>query len=470
MRIVARREWTPRGGHVIDWVADEHTVAAATIAAAGEPHPVGPSFLQRDHITAVAATRASGRTHRAYTCAAVTVAGTLDEPRMTLALNGFLRDHHGLRSTFRTSGNEITRHVVDAQDIALRAHHRDIADHEIAGHVDMRLSSEAVFDSFPGVIFGAIVRDDSSDLYFGIDHAFGDGSSQVIGLAEILARYGGQDVPVAGSHIDYVAAEFAAATQVRPTSPELDEWVEALRPTGGRLPAFALDLGLDDGEPQPVRIRRAQLADADDAEAIAHAASAAGTGFTAAVYAALAVTDRHLSGRDSYCTATVLSTRSAEHTSSQGWYCTFAPVAFDVRGADAVDVLADAADGLARARRLARTPAHAALRHLIAARRLDPAVLASPQMVSYLDFRWFPGQRELADAVLFTGEGRTRNASLWISRDHDGLWIATQCPDNPVARESVTRYFDTLRATLATMVTSPMSARTSSAPALGIGA
>ncbi|MDL9935712.1 condensation domain-containing protein [Gordonia sp. ABSL1-1] len=464
MRIVARREWHPEAGTVVDWVPTARTINAAKGAP---PHPVPVSFLQRDHITGVLAARAEDRPHRAYTCAAVQVPGRFDESRLTAALTSFLRDHPGLRCVFRADGEQLTRHLIVAGDVELTTEHPVVADRDIAAHIDARLARSAVFDSFPAVVFGAVVRHDGFDLYFGIDHAFGDGSSQAIGIADILDRYHGGAGFRSGSHIDHVATEYALAGQIAERDAEVAEWADALRPTDGRLPGFALDLGLEQTAagpvPQRVRIRRAQLADAEDTEAIAAVAAAAGTGFTAAVYAALALADRELGGRDHFATATVLSTRgSAEHQLAQGWYCNFAPVAFPVQGATLREVIGDAAAGLSRARRLSALPAHAVLATLIGTGRVDPSVAGSPQMVSYLDFRWFPAQRELSDAVLFTGEGRTRNASQWISRDHDGLWIATQCPDNPVAGAAVTRYFDTVRAHLTAALTAPV--------AIGLGA
>ncbi|MGB3370920.1 MAG: hypothetical protein WBA81_09895, partial [Rhodococcus sp. (in: high G+C Gram-positive bacteria)] len=50
----------------------------------------------------------------------------------------------------------------------------------------------------------------------------------------------------------------------------------------------------------------------------------------------------------------------------------------------------------------------------------------------------------------FTGEGRTSNASMWINRDADHLYLVAQVPDNDVAAQSVDRYHSHLQAVLET--------------------
>lgn len=457
MKVIAVADWHPAPGTIIEWTPTPATVAAA---ASAPRHPVGPSFLQRDHISAVAAARAAGRTHRAYTCAAVTVGGPLDIDAMNSALTEFIRAHEGLRCTFRvdpTVPGDIARHVVPASAIVLKGRQASDASSDISAHLDLRLPDTAVFDAFPGVTFGAVARADSFDLYFAMDHAFGDGSSQILGLAEIISRYrnpvsgwlaaGAEGSAEHGSHVEHTAAEFGRAGALTVSSPAVENWRDALGRTGGSIPAFPLPLGIDD-DPQPVAIQCEPLVDAARADVLSEHARTVGTSLAAVVYAGLALTEREVAGREVYSTATVLATRSAQHVLSQGWYCNFAPIAFPIDGTTLDDVLPSAAASLARAKELSADPVHGALGVLIGAGELDPSVVASPQMVTFIDFRWFPLQEELRDAVLFTGEGRTRNASVWITRDHDGLRINTQRPDNAVASASVTRYFATLRGIL----------------------
>ncbi|GAB18891.1 hypothetical protein GOEFS_069_00170 [Gordonia effusa NBRC 100432] len=449
MRIAAARDWQPRPGILIDWVPTPETVAAA---AAASVHPIGPSFLQRDHINTVVAERAAGIEHRAFTCAAVPVAEPLDVDRMTFALNGFLRDHEGWRSTFRADGDDISRRVVDAADVTVVPLTRESTN--AATHLAQRLPTDAIFDAFPAVAFGVVSREDSFDLYFAIDHAFGDASSQAIGLAEILARYhrpSEQPWPAGApaSHLDHTAAEFASAAALTIDTPSVQVWRNILQRNNNHLPDFPLDLGIVAGEPQPVHIALEHIADSVSTEQLSNAARAVGIGFSSMVFAALAATERQLAGRDHYTTATVFSTRAGAHLGAQGWYINFVPVSFPVRGPRLSDVAADAAHGLATARSMVADPVHGALGALIMAGELDPSVITNPQMVSYLDFRWFPAADELREAIIFTGEGVTDHASIWIFRTEDGLHAGSQHPDNPVAAQAISTYFDTFREVLA---------------------
>ncbi|WP_341256889.1 MULTISPECIES: condensation domain-containing protein [Gordonia] len=450
MRIAAGREWRPATGTVVDWTPTDATVDAGRAA---HPHPVGPSFLQRDHIVAVRADRLAGREHHAFTCATVPVPEVLDLDRMTAALNGFLRDHDGWRSTFRFDGDDVKRGLVDASDIEVAPHLLPQGTDPI-DHLHRRLPATAVFDVFPAVAFGAVAHDDSFDFYFAIDHAFGDASSQAIGLAEILSRYHGDDGPrpvVGASHIEHTASEYARAAGMTTETESVQRWESILGGATPAIPPFPLDLGIVDGRAEPVRIDQVRIADADLAERLSGWAKASGSGLSALVFAALGVTERRLVGRERYLTATVLSTRHGDHVAAQGWYINFVPVAFDVRTDDLADVLPDAARGLAVAKEMSADPVHGALGVLIGKGGLDPSVITNPQMVSYLDFRWFPAADRLREALIFTGEGVTDHASIWISRTDDGLFAATQRPDNPIAEASVAKYFDTLGDVLASV-------------------
>lgn len=87
---------------------------------------------------------------------------------------------------------------------------------------------------------------------------------------------------------------------------------------------------------------------------------------------------------------------------------------------------------------------------MVAAGASPEAVVTAPNMLSYIDFRWFPGCGDDAydRGVIFTGEGRTGNASLWINRDHDSVYLGSQTPDTPFAQYQVRRYFEHLAAVI----------------------
>lgn len=467
MRLAAAAQWRPAPGIIVEWLPTDATRDAATAAP---PHPVGPSFLQRDHINAVVAGRAMGREHRGYTCGCITVAEDLDVDRMTGAISAVVHAHKGLRSTFTESAGQITRRLIPAADFAVYPAYDNAVEPDPRAAILARLPKRAVFDAVPGVAFGAITRNGSFDLYYAMDHAFGDGSSQVLGIVEILSRYqGATDGDIfgdaePGSHIEYTAAEYERAAAMTAESPAVAAWREALAIAGRRLPAFPLPLGLpaDNSEATvPVYVQCEQLLDAETTTALAELAKRSGAKFTAILYAGLALTEKLLAGRHAYATATVLSTRGLStgegqghkpHTMSQGWYCNFAPISFAIDGDSIESILPAAAAAVEQAKGITTDPVHGALAALMAEDAVDPTALGSPQMVNFLDFRWFPELTNTSELLVFTGQGRTRNASIWLTRSADGLRINSQRPDNAVAAASVTRYFQTLRDVLSSAV------------------
>jgi hypothetical protein len=202
-----------------------------------------------------------------------------------------------------------------------------------------------------------------------------------------------------------------------------------------------------------VKIRSATLLDADGLARMDELAAAHGARSTGAVFAGIALTDARLTGATDWFGVTVVGSRGPGFETSQGWLCNFAPVTFPVADggvpASFTDVLLVADAAFRRARKVAAVPVHAALGVMLAGGVLDPASLGSPQLISYLDLRRFPGAgRPAYDRGLhFTGEGRTANASLWVNRDHERLYLVMQTPDTPAAQAAADRYIAELSAT-----------------------
>jgi len=467
MILAGMEEWRPEPGRVLVW---RPTPAAAAAAAAAPVSPGPPSFLQVDHLAAYAGLAARGGVHRAWTGVATVLDGPLDPDALGRALTRFVARHEGLRTWFDLSGAEPVRHLLAADDVEMVA---EIAA-PAAGHEDWHAALHAMLtdlftercrpDAWPGWCLVAVEGPDSFGLAWGCDHAFTDGVSQVLLAGELGRLYdeerGAVDPadpadPGPGERpagfVEHVRAERAAAEQLGPGSPEVVEWVETVARHGGRLPDFPLDLGLEPGETAPVRVRSTDLLDAQEVAALDEVCRGSGARMTGAVFAALAETDRLLTGREDHLAVTVLSTRRGPWTAAQGWFCTFAPV--EVRTADHADFAGLAASAQAafeRAKRLGAAPVPLVLETLVRSGTLAPEQLGSPQLVSYIDLRWFPGAGTPAhdNGVHFTGLGRTANASMWVNRDHERLYVVAQTPDTPRAQAAVTTYHGLFRAVL----------------------
>lgn len=455
MRIIDGRTWNPEG-RATAWLP------AASMGAALDEAPdatTPASFLQTDHVRGVLANRVKGNPHRAFTCSATTLPGAPDLDRVTQAVNDFVAAHEGLRSILSVDGDvpdgPIRRRTIAAEDVDLvpvdverMSDPADPADSaDPSGLIDL-VASAAVFDRLPAMVVLVVAKDDGSsfELFLALDHAAGDGVSQMVGLLELKARYLGQEVPglTAERHPGfpgYVDAELAAAAQVGDDSPGVTAWREFFAASGGVIPGFPLPTGIADGQPQPVAsiVNEVGLADAETTAKLSQLAADHGTGLSSVIYAALGLAHKRITGEDVYATVVVSSTRGREYQFSQGWFCNFSPLTFPVEGETVGEVIDTVKAAQKRMKQTLREPVHASLGHLIARREVDPAVMLSPQMVTFLDMSWFEDGQG-TDIRLFTGMGRTSNASLWLSRNSRGIGISSQAPDNTTARESLATY------------------------------
>jgi hypothetical protein len=450
MIITAMNNWKPAPGVLMEW---HPTARARELADAAPVDETPPSFLQDGHIRSYHAKHESGERHRAYLGASTEVDSDLDEAALTRALQRYVRRHEGLRTTFSVDGATVTRHLIDTAAVEFEA--TDVGsvddDAEFRSYVDARFGREATPIGWPGFCVGAVRRPGSFTLYYGVDHGFSDGASQILVIWELVDLYlsetegteAADTAEISQSFLEYVRREQHAAAAVSSDSPAVAEWTRILSERGGAMPRFPLDLGLAPGETAPVRPVELDLLDATDADAFAKICHDCGARTNGGIFAAIAITDYELAGVRDYFGITVLSTRGRDFAVSQGWFCNFAPVAFDVTGSRTfTELVAVAQEGYARAKAIANEPVHAVLGTLIASGVAGPDVASSPNLLSYIDFRRFPGAGSPTDdrAVLFTGEGRTANASMWINRDHRHLYLGSQTPDTAVARENIERY------------------------------
>ncbi|MEH3154845.1 MAG: acyltransferase [Gordonia paraffinivorans] len=439
----ALTDWRPALGELVWWTPDDEDAARA----AGVVSEVGPSFLQRDHLLSAHARRASGGPHRAVVTVTTEVDEPLDDGAMARALTDFTRTHDELRSRFVVDDSGvITRLLTPPEIIAVRTR-REPAPPDHAALVDVlhrRIDRDATHDRIPGWSVGAVDAGSSFALHVTFDHSHTDGSAAIEALQEIVVRYRAHVTgtePVlrpAGSHLDHVTDELRRAATVTPDDPLVRRWRDVLVAHGRTVPRTALDIGLDGPDPAPAVAIDEPLVDATTAAACESRARSAGGSLSAALFAAIARAQWHVTGEPRYFTSTVLSTRDPAFPGTQGWMCTFAPIALQADAGEPDDLVRGAAEQLRHARAHIDRPVHGVLAVLAASGDFVPDA-SSPQMVSYLDFRKLADPRapEIVAGRVMPGVGRTRNANLWINRNDDGLRLLSHVPDNAVARRSI---------------------------------
>jgi hypothetical protein len=448
--------WKPAPGTLMEW----HPSAEAMSRAHAAPVDPGPlTFLQENHIRVCHATAAGGAEHKAYLGTASEIEGDLHASALSRALRTYVLRHEGLRTWFRTDGVQVSRMLVepDAVEFEARTAGEFVDDAEFSRYIHTRLGAEAIATRWPGFAFGAVSRPGSFTLYYACDHALSDGVSQALVLDEIAELYNsevhgtappGYVTAPTGSFRDYARVESDTAGGLTLRSPDVAEWVDIFAAHGAAMPTFPLDMGLAPGETAPVRPIEFTLLDAAGTERFERECKASGASMIGGIYAAVAITEFELARHADYFGIAVLGTRLfRDFALSQGWFCNFAPVAFEVVGSRSfTDLVSRAQDGHTRAKRLAAVPLPVVIGALLQS-GADPAeVAATPNLLSYIDFRKFPGNGHPAfdRGVIFTGEGRTSNASMWFNRDHDRLYLGLQTPDTPKAQLEVKRYLQHL--------------------------
>ncbi|MFE1593346.1 condensation domain-containing protein [Nocardia sp. NPDC058705] len=463
MIITALRNWQPAPGELVEW---RPTRAALHAAGAAAPDPDPGTFLQDNHIRGIGAAHRTAAPHTAYLAVGTEVDGVLDAAAMSRALQRFVRRHEGLRTWFTTDGITVTRHSIDSDDVAFepRTVGNTLGGKVFREYALARFSAEALATSWPGFVLGAVAGADSFTLYYACDHALSDGASQALVLTEILDFYANENSGRAlspftsaatGGFPDYARAEHALAHSFDESSPEIVEWVETFRRHGNTMPRFPLDLGLAPGTTAPMHAIEFDLLDATGSAAFAQICRAAGGRYLAGVLAAVAITDLEIAGRREYYGMTVVSTRGlGDFLLSQGWLCNFAPLSFVVDDrASFTELVARANEAYDRAIRLAGAPLSSVLSALLTSGADPSAVLTSPNMLSYMDFRRFPGAgtAPYERGMLFTGEGETANASMWFNRDANHLYLGCQSPSTAFAQRQLARYHAHLRTVFATV-------------------
>ncbi|MBT0566865.1 condensation domain-containing protein [Williamsia sp. CHRR-6] len=475
MRIEALAVWDLLPGRLIELRPTAAAAAAAAVAVADDEPG---SVLQENHLRSSAAAAAEGRVHTAYLGAFTIVDGAVDAAAMCRALARFVDRHGGLRTRFTVDGARIVRHRIPGDAVAFEAHGIGTVDHDAEIVLDATgwrgthqefftnlYSAQANALRWPGFAFGFVDHGDQFTMFLGIDHAISDGVSQTFALNEIHEFYlaESQGLPLSpytahptDSFIDYARIERAETATLSTSSPDVAELIEIYLANGGGMPRFALDLGLAPGETAPWFGVRQRLLDDAEANAFESLVTAAGFKVPSALYALLATLDREIAGRRSYFGINVVSSRSTGNFMlSQGWFCHFATVAFEIgETATFLECLSHAHQGYRRARRLASVSPELIFAGLLEAGVAPSEIFRSPNMVSYIDFRQFPanGSPAYDNGMQFTGEGRTSNASLWVTRESDGLYAGSQTPDTPVANSVIARYFTRMVAVLRDIV------------------
>ncbi len=347
--------------------------------------------------------------------------------------------------------DKIVRHVIDdpaSIDFVPQDHGLQGPD-EIRAHLLRTSGTPLSWDCFT---FGVIQRADHFTVYISVDHLHTDGMSTGILYIEIQLMYASLvhgsalQLPPPAGYLDFSARELAHNQAMTLDSFEVQTWLRYARDNGGTLPDFALPLG-DRTAPNVGAMVAIPLLDAHGTVAFEKACEQAGVRFSGGVFACTALIDRELTGAGTFYGITPYDTRgTAEEQMSVGWYASFIPFIVDMSDDSFATVARSAQKSFDECQPLAKVPFERALELAGPDSGLTAPEYVVP-MVSFLDARKIPVSAEWdrINGGIYGDSRSSDQVCMWVNRFENETNLTISFPDNAVARESVSRYFEVAR-------------------------
>ena len=441
-------EWEPSPGSLVSW----HPSPAARAKAREAPvSAVPPSYIQARHLRSFSQQAARGLDHSRLLIASSEVFGRCDIRAMTYVINAHLRRHDTYRSWFEyQDADHIVRHTIaDPADIVfVPIEHGEKAAAELRGHV-LATPDSLQWDCFS---FGIIQRPDRFTFYASIDHLHADGQFVGVGLMEFQMMYAALimgEPPVAmsqaGSYDDYCIRQREYTSTLTVDSPEVSRWVEFAEANNGTFPEFPLPLG-DRSVPYGGDLLSVTLLDEKETGRFESACVAAGARFIGGMFACVGLALYELTGAEVYSGLTPKDTRSNQaELATQGWFTGLIPVTFPVVATSFGDTARAAQTSFDSGMDLAKVPFERVV-------ELAPSLIRPRPFFSQLNFL-DAGVGPLETlANLFEGlnivtcsDGRLAYPLSTLVGRFDETAVTVLFPNNPVARESVTRYLAAIK-------------------------
>ncbi|OBH17456.1 condensation domain-containing protein [Mycobacterium sp. E3247] len=443
-------DWTAEGT-VVSWYPTADTYARATEA---QYHPAPVSYQQSQHLRYYRRQVSLGRDIPRLCIGAWEISGVCDIDAMTQALNSHVRRHDAYHDWFALRGkdDEILRYVIaDPESIALAP--------TVLGEMAPLGIRKLILDTpdplqWDCFSFGIIQGEDRFTIFIAVDHLRADGMSAGVIFLDIQTAYftalqqGHVALPPAPSHREYSAKQRAHTAALDEDSPEIRRWRAFLAANNGALPKFPLELGEASAD-TPGAIDVFNLIDGDQGRRFEATCRAAGARFSGGVFACAALAEHRLTGAATYFGLTPFDNRrDPAHATAVGWLASFVPLAIPTAGASFAEVVSAAQVSFDANTSLGAVPYY----HLLERADGSWGPLEVPDrpvpMLSYIDIRklpfgdYFDGLR----AGIWGDNRLSETVCMWVNRMHDGTQLVAAYPGTEVARGSVLRYVETMRA------------------------
>ncbi|WP_299563990.1 condensation domain-containing protein [uncultured Mycolicibacterium sp.] len=445
-------EWTGEPGVLITWNPSPASRAKAQQAPVSD---VPVSYQQAQHMAAFLAHRAGGTDMARLNVPAWDIPGRCDIRTMTHVINNYLRRHDTYHSWFEhVGGDEFVRHTItNPRDIKfVPTEHGMVTAEQWRDHV-LATPGPLTWDCFH---FGIIQREDHFTIYISVDHVHTDAMFMAQAFGEIHLMYqalvsGAPPLPLpqAGSYNDYCRRQRAYTDSLTVTSQEVRDWIEFARSNGGTLPRFPLPLG-DPSEPYTGELLTVQLMDAEQTDRFERACLEAGARISGGVMAAAAFAEYELTGSQTYNTVTPTTTRrTPEEFMTTGWFTGVVPISISVVPSSFGQTALAAQKAFDGGMDLAHVPFERVveLAGELGVHKGGPGA----QMLSFLDAGLPPlsadiiGRWKALNGRIFTDSRAAFQVGMWVNRMQETT-VTVAFPSNPIARESVQRYVELMRA------------------------
>jgi mycolipenoyl-CoA---2-(long-chain-fatty acyl)-trehalose mycolipenoyltransferase / long-chain-acyl-CoA---trehalose acyltransferase len=444
----AVHDWLPDPGSVVCWHPSPATLAKVGRAPVSA---VPASHQQARHLRNFVDHAGRGVDMSRLCIGSWDMPGRCDIRVLTYVINAHLRRHDTYHSWFEfADGDRILRHTVpNPADIkCVPVKHDEMTPEDFREHI-VATPSPLEWDCFR---FAVIQRADHFTFCFSIDHLYID--AQFLGAmrmelylmyTSLLAGGAPPALPAPGSYEKYCVQQHEYTSALTLDSPQVQAWVDFFEQNDGTLPECPVSLGDGSGACDLMFVRLMDERQTADFES---ACIAAGGRFSGGVFASAALAQYELTGAETYYGLVACDTRSSrEEFLTVGWFTGFVPITIPIGSSSFGAAVRTAQESFDSGKALANVPF---------ARVLELAPwLSMPQGRVPLLFHLDASSPPLSTIVkadwggtnikIHHDGGVPVRFDLRVNRYENETHAMVFFPDNPVARESVTRYLETLK-------------------------
>lgn len=447
VKVKSVHDWVPDPGFVVSWGPSPATLAKIEAAPV---NPTPPSYMQAEHLRTFRDFAERGVEMSRLAIATWEIPGQCDIRAMTHVINAHLRRHDTYHSWFELIDKDhIIRHTID-NPAAIKFVPTTYG--EMTPAEWQRLAS-ATPDPLQWDSFRFMIIQHSGHFTFcvSIDHINVDATFPSVLLPEVHLMYaalagGGAPIalPKAGSYLDYCERQHRYLSSLTVNSPEVQAWIEYFESNSGTLPDCPVSLGDGSGI---CNFSSMTLLDEKQTAAFESVCVESGARFSGGVFACAALVERELTGAETYYGYVVTDIRTTpEDFMTSGWITGFVPITVPV-GASFDETVRTAQASFDSGRELAKVPVGRVLQLAPWLRRPDRRV----PLMFHIDLGIPPfsalvtEKLEGLNARIYQDGGAPAQFDIRVTRLETETRAVVLFPDNPVARESVTRFLAMLK-------------------------